>query len=154
VTSATSIREIIKTGKVKKLKKNLPDFTYRDLTEYPVVFDTLTMGALARSTADELAEILDCTEGLENRLKALAKDNTSLTALTEKAVTKRYSLSRINRILISNLLGIKASLVKDAIKNPPYAKVLAVSSDKKELISLIAKESSIPVLTRKSDTAS
>ena len=109
------------------------------------------MGALLKSSTDELAKILDCTEGLENRLKALSKDNTTLLGLTEKAVTKRYTLSRINRILISNLLGIKKSLVKDCLDSPLYAKVLAIDGTKKELISLLSEKCTVPVLTRKSD---
>ena len=151
ITSASSIRELVKIGKIKKLKKSMPNFVYRDLTPYPFVFEKLIMGALLRSSAEELAEISDCTEGLENRLKALAKDNTSLTSFTEKAVTKRYTLSRINRILIANLLGIKNSFVKDCLCEPLYAKVLAVNSVKKELITMLSENSSVPILTRKSD---
>ena len=37
------------------------------------------------------------------------------------------------------------------MSKPLYAKVLAISSDSKELISLLSKKSSIPVITRKSD---
>lgn len=151
ITSATSIRETLKTGKIKKLKKNLPNFTYRDLTPYPFVFDKLIMSALVKTPPEEMSEILDCTEGLENRIKALAKDNTSLSALAAKTVTKRYTLSRINRILVSNLLGIKKSLIKECLTAPLYAKILAVSAEKKDLISTLSEKSSVPVLTRKSD---
>lgn len=153
ITSASSIREVLKTGKLKKLKKNLPDFTFKDLAPYPFDFDKLIMASVVKTPHEEMAKILDCTEGLENRIKALAKDNVSLSRLTSKVVTKRYTITRINRILISTLLGIKADLVKDCLSSPLYAKVLALSNDRKDLLSLINERSSIPVLSRKSDFA-
>ena len=151
ITSATSIREVIKTGKFKKVKKNLPNFTYKDILPYPFDFDKLIMASVVKTPHEEMAKILDCTEGLENRIKALAKDNVSLSKLLEKVVTKRYTLTRINRILISTLLGIKADLVKECLKDPLYAKVLAISKDRKDLLALVNDNSLIPVLSRKSD---
>ena len=154
ITSATSIREVLKTGKVKKLKKNLPDFTYRDLAPYPFVFDKLIMASVVKTPHEEMAKILDCTEGLENRIKALAKDNVTVGKLTDKVVTKRYTITRVNRILISTLLGISADLVKDALISPLYAKVLALSNDRRDLLSAVCEKSVVPVLSRKSDFAS
>ena len=95
---------VLKTGKVKKLKKNLPDFTYRDLAPYPFVFDKLIMASVVKTPHEEMAKILDCTEGFENRIKALAKDNVTAGKLTDKGVTKRYTITRVNRILISKIL--------------------------------------------------
>lgn len=152
ITSATSIRSALKAGEVKKLKKCMPKFVFEDLKEYPFAFDKMIMSALVTTPAKEIANVMDCTEGLENRIKALEKDNRSVRALVEKASTKRYTETRISRILISNLLQINKNLVKDCVENDLYAKVLAVKEESKDLISLLAKNSSIPVLTRKSDT--
>lgn len=151
VTSATSIRSAIKTDKMKKIKSCVPKFVYADLKGYPFVFDKMIMSALVTTPAEKIASVLDCTEGLENRIKALEKDNRSVLALIEKATTKRYTSSRISRILISNLLGISKKTVESALSDGTYLKVLAVASDSKELISLISENSTLPVLTRKSD---
>ena len=70
----------------------------------------------------------------------------------DKVSTKRYTATRIRRILTANLLGIEKSLIDDALNAKLYAKVLAVNADSKDLISLIANKGTIPVLTRKSDT--
>ena len=150
ITSATSIREVIKTGKIKKLKKNLPPFVYSDLREYPD-FEKMIMTALLTTSTDKLSKIADCTEGLENRIKALSKDNKDLKILIDKVTTKRYTSTRIQRILLSNLLGIKEDLLQDCLKDNLYAKVLAVNSDSKDLISTISQNGKIPLLTRKSD---
>jgi len=151
MTSATSIRTALKTGEKKKLKKCLPTFVYKDLKEYPFVFDKMIMSALVTTPTQKIAQIMDCTEGLENRIKALEKDNRSVPALIEKASTKRYTETRISRILLSNLLQINGNLVKMAVNEKLYAKILAVSESSKDLISLLSQKSSIPILTRKSD---
>ncbi len=153
MTSATSIRGVLKTGEIKKLKKSVPKFVYQDLKEFPFVFDKMIMSALVTTPAEKIAQIMDCTEGLENRIKALEKDNRSVSALIEKTATKRYTETRISRILISNLLQINGSLVKACTEEKLYAKILAVNSNSKDLISLIASKSSVPILTRKSDVS-
>ena len=153
ITSATSIRQKIKELKLKKLKKSLPPYVYGDLTPYPYAFDKITTAALITATKEQLAEIPDCTEGLENRIKALIKDNKNIDALVEKIATKRYTASRIRRIFTANLLGITQEFTDECKNAHLYAKVLAVNKDNKEIISMLAKNSRIPVITRKSDIA-
>ena len=150
-TSATSIREVLKTGKIKRLKKNVPPFVFKDLKEYPFIFETLSLAKVITSTAEEIAEITDCTEGLENRIKAFVKDNRTLEELVNKVSTKRYTKTRVQRILTANLIGINSNLVKDCLSEKLYAKILAVNSESKDIIPLLCDNSSIPVLTRKSD---
>lgn len=151
VTSATSIRAKIKDGEKKKVRSNVPPFVYKDLTEYPYCFDKMIMTKLLTSTTEDLQKISDCSEGLENRIKALSKDNLSVETLVEKASTKRYPQTRIRRILCSNLLGVKDAFVKDCLESKLYAKILAINSDGKDIIPLLKAKSDIPLLTRKSD---
>lgn len=151
VTSATSIREVLKIGKTKKLKNTLPKFTYLELKGHPEGFDKLTLAEIIRTDAKSLSKIADCTEGLENRIKALVKDSKSVNELVDKVTTKRYTATRIHRILTANLLGIEESLVKDCLSSTLYAKVLAVKESSKDLISLFSERANVPVLTRKSD---
>ena len=75
----------------------------------------------------------------------------NLDALVEKVSTKLYPQTRIKRILTANLLGITNDFTVQCLESDLYAKVLAVNSNSLDLISLMAKNSSIPVLTRKSD---
>ena len=153
ITSASSIREMLKMGKPKKVKSNVPNFVFGDLKTYPFAFENICLASLITASTDKLKNILDCTEGLENRIKALIKDNLSLETLIDKVCTKRYTKSRIQRIILSNLLSIDKNLVFDCLDSDLYAKVLAVNSDAKDIIPYICKNSSIPVLTRKSDQA-
>ena len=151
ITSASSIRNAIRQGERKKIKKCVPPFSYQDIKGYPFAFDKLIISSAVTATADGLSRIADCTEGLENRIKALCKDNHTIDDLVEKVSTKRYTKTRINRILTANFLGIEQKLVEDCLENKLYAKILAVESNSKDLISLISKKADLPVLTRKSD---
>ena len=150
ITSATSIREKLKQGKIKAVKNNLPKFVYKSLKPYPNTFEDIIMSSLILANAKDMENLADCSEGLENRLKALSKDNLNLNDLIEKATTKRYTSSRIKRLLIANLLGITKTLVQDALKEKLYAKILAVKESEKDLISLLTKTATVPLLTRKS----
>ena len=152
ITSAKSIRQKIREGKLKKLKKSLPPYVYEDLKPYPFAFDKITAAALISAGKEKLAAISDCTEGLENRIKALVKDNKNIDALVDKIATKRYTAARIRRIFIANLLGITKDFTDECLNSRLYAKVLAVNSDCKDIISIMSEKSRIPVITRKSDT--
>ena len=92
LTSATSIRSVIKSGKISKLKSSLPSYVYKDITDYPFASDKMFITKLITSSADDLAKITDCTEGLENRIKALLKDNKNIDTLVEKISTLMPSL--------------------------------------------------------------
>lgn len=151
VTSATSIRGALKEGLKKKLKKSVPQYVFEDLKDYPYSFDDVILAAAMTAKREDMAEISDCTEGLENRIKALVKDNKTVDALVDKVSTKRYPATRIKRILINNLLEITADFTADCLKNGLYAKVLAVNADKPEIIKIMTEHSDIPVLTRRSD---
>ena len=151
ITSASSIRKYIKSNQIKKVKKNLPRFVFNDLRPFPFAFENITMGKLLTTSTSDLEKVPDCTEGLENRIKALSKDNLTIDKLVDKVMTKRYPETRIRRILTANLLNITNDLINDAKENDTYAKILAVGSQSKDLISLINEKSKIPILTRKSD---
>ena len=151
ITSATSIRAYLKSGKKNKIKKYLPKHVFNDLKEYPFAFDKMILSKAITVPAEKMSRVPDCTEGLEHRIKALIRGNTCIETLINKVSTKRYTSSRISRILTANFLDITQELVDDCLKDALYAKVLAVNSDCKDLLAQITNTCSYPVLTRKSD---
>ena len=98
-----------------------------------------------------MKNILDCTEGLENRIKGLIKNSRSLKELKDKLKTKRYTYSRISRILLSSLLGIEEKFIRKCLKSPLYLKVLAIKKEKIEVLSTLTSMSKLPIITRKKD---
>lgn len=151
ISSASAIRKATKDGLIKKTKSSLPDFVYNDLKAPLPNADDLIFYSLLKATKNDLKNIIDCTEGLENRIKALLKNAESLEELKDKLKTKRYTYSRISRILLSCMLGIKESFIRKCLKNDLYLKVLAINGNKPNLLSTLAKLTKLPLITRKAD---
>ncbi|MBO7368956.1 MAG: nucleotidyltransferase family protein [Clostridia bacterium] len=147
--SALAVRSAIEGGKKKKVKKYLPSFVYEDLPDTLPDVGELTVYAAIRSSSKDLKEITDCSEGLENRIKVLARDCKDLKTLIDRLETRRYTRRRIARILTNNLLGITRDFSDKCLRSDLYLKVLAVNEDRKDLLSL--KSGRAPFLTRKSD---
>ena len=153
-SSATAIRAAVAEGKERAVRKNVPDFVADDLFSSATdgaVFKKLTVYAALTQSAEQLRRVLDCSEGLENRIKALAKDNPDYDILINKATTKRYISSRIRRILAAATLGISAELVRKALRAPLYLKVLAVKNDRADDVLGALGRAAFPAIARKGD---
>lgn len=87
-----------------------------------------------------LAKIQGVTEGLENRIKKAAIESTNFDEFIQNIKTKRYTESKITRILTAMLLDITKDDVILAKKTKPYIRVLACNQNGKMLISEIAKQ--------------
>lgn len=148
--SALSVRQAINENKKSKCKGVVPSFVYKDLPNTIPDFSSQIVYSLLTSDKNSLKRIPDLSEGLENKIKAIIKDNHSVNDLIEKLKTKRYTETRLKRILISAMLKIENSLVKDCLSNDLYLKVLAINKDKQDLLSILSK-SKYPIITRKSD---
>ena len=153
-SSATAIRAAVAEGKERAVRKNVPDFVADDLFSSATdgaVFKKLAVYAALTQSAEQLRRVLDCSEGLENRIKALAKDNPDYDILINKATTKRYISSRIRRILAAATLGISAELVRKALRAPLYLKVLAVKNDRADDVLGAFGRAAFPAIARKGD---
>lgn len=153
-SSATAIRAAVAEGKERAVRKNVPDFVADDLFSSATdgaVFKKLAVYAALKQSAEQLRRVLDCSEGLENRIKALAKDNPDYDILINKATTKRYISSRIRRILAAATLGISAELVRKALRAPLYLKVLAVKNARADDVLGALGRAAFPAIARKGD---
>lgn len=155
LSSAGAIRENIfsrdrKT--VKLIKESVPPYVFEELkTVKENSFKQLAVYSLITRSTDELKEILDCTEGLENRFKALLKDTASYDELLNKMTSKRYTAARLRRIMLSSFLNINKNFISSCMESELYIKVLAVKKSRsEEMLSALAR-SPMPLITRKSD---
>lgn len=147
-SSAKAIRENLSDK--DKIAKNIPPYVLADLPENLPNADKLILYSLLSSTEKELASIPDCTEGLENRLKKYAKVSFDYATLLKNVQTKRYSKTRIKRILVCSLLKITNELLKNSLNGNPYIKVLAINKNRNDVLSYLSALSA-PLLTRKGD---
>lgn len=103
---------------------------------------------LRRADAKELLTVPDVSEGLEYRIKEAAGRGTSLGEIADLAKSKRYTHSRLRRILLMFYLGIGNELSQGA---PPYIRVLGFGGRGRELLSQMKKTASLPVIMRYND---
>lgn len=84
----------------------------------------------------EIQEIYTMYEGLENRLKKVISEVETFDELIEKMVSKRYTRSRIQRLLVYLLLNIKEKDVP-RLKEITAVRVLGMNDTGRKLIKSI-----------------
>ena len=146
-SSASAIRNSLNLG--EKLKEAMPLYSYLDLPKTPPCLDKEIIYSISTKTLKELKNIPDVSEGLENRILSCAQKSFTLEELLKNLATKRYTNTRLQRILINSLLNIDKKLLEIAKKTTPYVKVLAIKKDKLDLLGTISQ--TCQIITRKSD---
>ncbi len=148
IASATAIRNMIKNGSFDALAKLLPNHSYsiliKNIKQGHVVpdlsvFEKQILYNLRSMYTEEIAELADVSEGLEFSLKNAADSSNSLDELLSKVKSKRYTSTRIQRILLYSLLNITKKDIELSKKSIPYIRVLGLNNRGKFLISEIAK---------------
>lgn len=146
--SATGIRKLIMNNDFEGLIKVVPRLCYDIIKkEYEVgnvIFDIQRYEkeifyALRKMTLEQIAELPDVNEGLENSIKNAASYCNNIKDFINIVKTKRYTQTRIQRILIFALLGITKKDVQNAKRTVPYARVLGFNQKGKLLLSGIAQ---------------
>jgi len=123
----------------------------------PVLPNALEQSILFRlrsvSKAD-LAKIYEVTEGLENRIKDAARTCATLDSIRHRIKSKRYSLTRIDRVLLYALLSLSKEQIGSFDRTgPQYLHILGFSSKGQKILQSIKNKSSLDVLVRGQDVA-
>ena len=152
---SSAIRAVLTSsdGKGKRaLKTNLPPTVYEDARSFsPTSYETAAILALLKASAEEVAACPDCAEGIENRLHLLARTDPTYSSIVEKCVSRRYTRSRIKRILLQNFLGVRRKEVRAYAEASLYLRPLAVKKEKADELLAALAASPLPLVTRKSD---
>ena len=147
IASATAIRTMLQKG--KNIHYVVPYETYELLEEkkkYGQIIPSLSIFSkeiiytLRKMTLSEIATLPDVSEGLENKIKAAANTSNNLEELILKIKSKRYTQSRIQRILLYALLNISEKDITMSKKQMPYIRVLGFNKNGKKIISAIANQ--------------
>ncbi|KAF0197967.1 MAG: hypothetical protein FD169_30 [Bacillota bacterium] len=106
--------------------------------------------AIRNQGADSLAKLLDMEAGLAFRFKRCEESAAMVQEFISCVKTKRYTWTRIQRILCYALLGITTE-VTAAIhaEGPQYLRLLALKKEASPLLKRLA--TSIPIVTRPSE---
>ena len=145
IASATAIRTMIKNK--KNVHYVVPYETYELLDEcissgkiVPslAVFEKEIIYTLRKMSLSEIAALPDVSEGLENKIKFAANNFNTLEELIANIKSKRYTQSRIQRILLYALLNISQKDINASKRATPYIRVLGFNKPGKRIISAIA----------------
>lgn len=155
-TSATAIRSrLLRTEKVGKVKKLIPRFSYNLLKESVddfglpdhELFNDLCMFVLKTANAEKIKNIYDVSEGLENRFLNCVKDKKVLNEVLLDVKSKRYTYTRLKRIVLRLLLDIKRETIEKLYKidKLPYIKVLGFKGENQDLLAEISADTDLIV---------
>lgn len=155
IASATAIRKMLQNK--DEIKHLLPKDSFNILekqlkygkTVYDIsTFEKEIIYNLRKMSLKEIYNLADVTEGLENKIKAAANSCNNLEDLIALIKSKRYTQSRIQRILLYSLLNITKKDIINSYKTIPYIRVLGFSQKGKILLSQISTlNPKIPVTT-------
>ncbi len=141
--SATAIRKALREDTLSEMLAFLPPEAAVDLQSASEVnLNAFEKFAILRESPENLAKVLDCTEGLEN---AFVKAASGSIPLEEALTSPRYTAARIRRIALQNLLNIRKELVFECLENDLYLHPLAYRQDRTEILSTLSK-ATIPFL--------
>ena len=153
--SSSAIRKIIKNYKMlgdskielNEVKKLVPETCFdvlkQKIDSEQVVcglsqFEQIIIYNLRKMKITEIAELADVSEGLEFAIKKAANSCNTLDSLINMVKSKRYTYTRIQRILLYSLLGITKKDISISKKVVPYVRVLGFNENGKALLSKIA----------------
>lgn len=157
-SSATSIRKFIRTSKnLKDIKNHLPHNVYDILTNlentgYNFASEDLLLQYIkykAILSNDSIENLPDVSEGIHNRIFNFLENSKSYDELVSSVKTKRYTYTRISRILCQFFLGLEnfdTSSLRH--KSCPYARILGFNNTGLKILKAAKEQSSIPMYTK------
>lgn len=157
-SSATSIREVLKnTSNIEDLKNIIPLESYEVFSklqeqDYRFTFEEEMFKYIKykiQTNCVNFNNLYEITEGLDNKIIKEISSSNSLHEFILKIKSKRYTYSKISRILTHIYLGLDNDDFKDiANENNLYVRVLGFNKTGREILSLIKANSSIPLITK------
>lgn len=141
--SSTAIRKLIAREQYDEIRKVMPTNSYMLLKEEIkrgnividiVKFEKEILYNLRKMTIKEIADLPDVTEGLEYAIKNAANSCNNILDLINIIKSKRYTQTRIQRILLYVLLGITKKDMANAKKMVPYTRILGFNKKGRELL--------------------
>lgn len=150
--SATGIRNLLLHNQIEEVRKVVPAKSYsillNNLRQGTYVLDIIAYNdeiiyKLRSMTVKQIANLPDVSEGLEYLIKDVSNKTNNLIELINGIKSKRYTQTRIQRILLYALLGITKKDMEMSKKITPYIRVLGCSEKGKILLSQINSKAKV-----------
>ncbi len=113
--------------------------------------ETAILYKLRTMSVEDYVALPDVSEGLEYRIYDAVRMSASLDEILEKIKTKRYTHSRLRRIILCAFLGITRADVQMPV---PYIRVLGFNEKGAALLKEAKKKANLPIITKSSEIKS
>ncbi|MCI6153293.1 MAG: nucleotidyltransferase [Fusobacterium perfoetens] len=150
IMSATGIRKLIFENKsienlVTKNSFEVLEKEKEKITKISDFYPLIRYAILSKK--EKLADYQDVENGLENRIYEMALKYENHQEFFNNLITKRYTIGRIQRILIHILLDITKADTNYLKENIPYIRILGFSKKGREYLKTIEKNNDVKILT-------
>lgn len=155
--SGTYIRKLFIENNFNEIRKVVPKYTYERLLELKNQgayvssindFSDIVIYKIRTMTKEEISQIADVNEGLENIIKLASTTCKTIDEIVEKVSTKRYTKTRISRILTYILLDITKSEIEQSKNANPYIRVLGINKKCEGILKTINNDKLITSLKK------
>jgi len=140
--SASAIRNAIRFEKLPEIKDKVPELSYNYLKTIKTSgtpLGDMCLFKLKDMSGYDLEHYYDVTGGLHNRLKLAAMNAVTYEQFLDNAKTKKYTMARLKRLSLYALFDITQSFYDECKYQPPYAYILAMKKDRKDILSELNK---------------
>ncbi|MDG5470183.1 nucleotidyltransferase [Jeotgalibacillus sp. ET6] len=156
ISSATSIRKTISESSLAAIQDHVPAPSYKELSAYyeqTGQFHSWThywpvlQHLILTKSPQELGNYYEMEEGIQYRLVEAAKSCQSFNSFMEAVKTKRYTWTRIQRILTHLLNGSKKEEIFTHL-TPSYLRLLGMNEKGRNYLQQHKKQFSLPLISR------
>lgn len=108
-------------------------------------FEKELLFILRRSDASSLKRFREVTEGLENKLVKASEQAVDYETLIKALKSKRYTQTKIHRLLLNVLLGIEPLNID--IQRDGYLRVLGMDQKGKHILKKMKQSATLPIIS-------
>ncbi len=143
--SASYIRELWRNDNLEAISSLVPEkafdiYKQRQAFDYGM-FEEMSLFMLRTKSLEDISLLPDISEGLEHRVVSAIDESLSYRELIEKMKTKRYTMARMRRVLLSAVLGITKEHTE---ASPPYIRILGIGEKGGEILSKMKLTAKLP----------
>lgn len=151
IASASAIRKSIYSSNIDEILEFMPEYTYKLLknasfSNLNKMFELIRYSILSNPSI--FKNIPEASEGIDNKIIQNIGRANSLDELINLCKSKRYSYTRLNRILCHVLLSIDEDVLALRKTSPNYLRILGFNKKGREIIKEIKKNSDIILVNK------
>lgn len=145
----SSVKDLLPLESIDVLKQYEKKYkNFNKMQNYEEIFNYL----LRVTDMDKLNSLLHIEPGLDNRIIKMGKQSLNINEIISSITTKRYPLTKIQRVFIHLLINLDSSTITELYSEEiQYIRVLGSNKKGYEILNKIKENSKINVITKYAD---